>query len=84
MLEAGWAGQCDFLAFVDTPFETRLNRIHEQRNWTADELERREASQLPLDEKRKAADFIVDNSGSLEQSIAQLAKFVTQELSTAD
>jgi dephospho-CoA kinase len=84
MLEAGWAGQCDFLVFVDTPFETRLNRIREKRHWNADELERREASQLPLDEKRQAADFIVDNSGSLERSIAQLAEFVTQRLSTAD
>ncbi|MBI1311648.1 dephospho-CoA kinase [bacterium] len=80
MLEAGWDRLCDFLVFIETPFEDRLNRIHEQRDWTDDEIQRREASQLPLDEKRKAADFVVDNSGSLEQSICQLTQFLTEKL----
>lgn len=84
MLEAGWDRLCDFLVFVETPFKHRLNRIREQRDWTSDELQRREASQLPLDEKRKAADFVVDNSGLLEQSIQQLTQFVTEKLTTAD
>ncbi len=80
MLEAGWDRLCDFLVFVDTPVEDRLNRIRQQRDWTADELQRREASQLPLDEKRKAADFVVNNSGSLPESVQQLMEFVRARL----
>ena len=82
MLEAGWNRQCDFLVFIDTPFEHRLNRVREQRDWTTDELKRREASQLSLEEKQEAADFIVDNSGSLENSIQQLLKFVNDNLAS--
>ncbi len=84
MLEAGWDRLCDYLVFVDTPFEDRLNRIRTQRDWTADELQAREASQLPLEEKRKAADFVVDNSGSLEASIEQLTRFVSEKQLAAD
>lgn len=80
MLEAGWDRLCDFLVFVDTPVEDRLNRIRQQRDWTADELQRREASQLPLDEKRKAADFVVNNSGSLAESVLQLTELVRARL----
>lgn len=82
MLEAGWSQLCDFLVFVDAPVEDRLNRIRQQRDWTADELQRREASQLPLDEKRKAADFVVNNSGSLAESVRQLTEFVRSRLSS--
>ena len=81
MLEAGWSQLCDFLVFVDTPVDDRLNRIRQQRDWTASELQRREASQLPLEEKRKAADFVVNNSGSLAESIRQLTEFVRSRLS---
>jgi dephospho-CoA kinase len=84
MLEAGWEKLCDFLVFVDTPFDDRLSRIRGQRGWTVDDLHAREASQLPLDEKRKAADFVVDNSGSLEESIEQLMRFVAQKQLFAD
>lgn len=84
MLEAGWNRHCDFLVFIDTPFDHRLNRVREQRDWTGEELKRREASQLPLEKKQEAADFIVDNSGSLEHSIQQLLQFVNAKLASRD
>ena len=37
----------------------------------------REASQLPLDRKKELADFVVDNSGDLEDSVRQLQEFVS-------
>ena len=76
MLEAGWNDLCDTIVFVDTPFETRLKRVEENRGWTADELRRREASQISLEDKRAASEFIVDNSGSLERAVEQLAAFI--------
>lgn len=81
MLEAGWNDLCDTIVFVDTPFETRLKRVEENRGWTADELQRREASQVSLDDKQAVSELIVDNSGSLEDAIEQLASFIRQKLS---
>lgn len=82
MLEAGWNRHCDFLIFVDTPLEDRVRRVREQRNWTESELQQRESSQLPIEEKRSAADFIVDNSGTLDQAIRQAAGFISGRLSS--
>jgi dephospho-CoA kinase len=65
MLETGWAGLCDRLVYVDAPRELRLARVGEQRRWTAQEAEAREAAQLPLTEKRLRADHVLDNSASL-------------------
>ena len=80
MLEAGWNDLCDTIVFVDTPFETRLQRVEENRGWTADELKRRESSQVSLDDKRTVSEFVIDNSGSLENAIEQLASFIKQKL----
>jgi dephospho-CoA kinase len=80
MLEAGWNDLCDTIVFVDTPFETRLKRVEENRGWTADELRRREASQVSLEDKRAVSEFIVDNSGSLENAVQQLTAFIDKRL----
>ena len=64
LMESGLADSCDVLVYVDVPYEVRLARVSEARGWDAAELNRREKSQHPLDSKRQAADYIVDNSGS--------------------
>ncbi len=61
LLEAGWESFCDLILFIETPLEERLARAM-QRGWTAGHFADREASQLPLDEKRKRATHILDNS----------------------
>jgi dephospho-CoA kinase len=80
MLEAGWNDLCDTIVFVDTPFETRLKRVEENRGWTADELRRREASQVSIEDKRAVSEFVVDNSGSLANAVQQLASFIDKRL----
>ncbi len=66
MLEAGWHDGCDRLVFIDAPREERLRRAAQQRGWTAEDLEAREAAQLPLTAKAAHADHILNNSASLE------------------
>ncbi len=72
LLEAGWADDCDALIFVDTPFAIRQARVRQNRGWSEDELARREAVQLPVELKRTRAGFVVDNSGSLDESARQM------------
>jgi dephospho-CoA kinase len=71
MLEAGWDRLCDRLVFVDVPREERLRRAH-QRGWTTAQFLAREAAQWPLARKRQRADTIIDNSGSLEETLDQV------------
>jgi len=72
LLETGWADECDHLIYIDTPETHRIERVKTNRNWTAEELKRRESTQLPLNTKRQHADFVIDNSGSIEDASRQL------------
>jgi dephospho-CoA kinase len=72
LLEAGWAGVCDHLVFVDAPPEVRMERIRDKRGWSAEETQRREAAQLPLTRKRSVADHTIDNSSSHESLVQQV------------
>ncbi len=76
LLETGWSDECSHLIFIDTPEHLRIERVRSNRNWTAEELQRREAAQLPLTEKKQRADFIVDNSGPVEDAAAQMTQIL--------
>ena len=77
LLEAGWNDICHAVVFVDTPLELRQARVA-GRGWTPADLECREASQLPLMEKRAAADHVIDNSGPLDEAGRQLLDIFEQ------
>jgi dephospho-CoA kinase len=64
LLEAGWDHLCDQIVFVEVPLEQRQARAR-SRGWNMGELARREATQLPLDEKKRRSTICIDNSGTL-------------------
>jgi dephospho-CoA kinase len=66
MLEAGWNDVCDHLIYIEAPRNVRLQRVARQRGWSEKEVEARERAQLPLTEKAVRADYVFDNSASLE------------------
>jgi dephospho-CoA kinase len=72
ILEAGAAKRFDRLIVVTCSDEQRVVRFAARNKLAIDvarkEVERRMAAQLPEEEKIKAADFVVDNSGSLDQT----------------
>jgi len=63
----GLVSRCDHLIFVDAPLATREARAQASRGWSRGEVSRREAAQLPLEEKRRRADYTVANEGSLDE-----------------
>ena len=76
MLETGWNKLCDWLVYIDAPREARLRRLLEQRGWSTREVEAREGAQLSLLEKKKRADFVLDNSGLPEQVAQQVEELL--------
>ncbi|MGD2175215.1 MAG: dephospho-CoA kinase [Candidatus Brocadiaceae bacterium] len=58
---------CQSLLFVAAPEETRRQRAREGRDMSSEQFSRRSEAQMAVREKRKLADFVVDNSGSLEE-----------------
>ena len=76
LLEAGWQRLCDAVVFIETPDDVRLERVRQRSGWTADELHRREASQLSLSNKRKQSDAVVSNAGRVSDAGQQLLIFL--------
>jgi dephospho-CoA kinase len=74
LVEAGWSDAFHVAVFVDSPREQRLQRAV-ARGWTPEAFARREAAQLPIEEKRLAASHVIDNSGTLEELEAEVARF---------
>lgn len=72
LLEAGWHRMCDEVIYVHAPRVLRLKRLAQQRGWSAKEVQAREQAQLPLTEKVSRADYVVDNSGTPEQTVQQV------------
>lgn len=73
LLEAGWNRLCDAIVFVDATDDQRRQRA-ESRGWSAEQWRAREAAQMPLDDKRKQADWIIDNSQSPDDTRGQVER----------
>jgi dephospho-CoA kinase len=75
LLESGWKHLTDLIIFVDSPEDVRWNRV-KSRGWSIEEWKQREASQFSLDEKRRQADVIIDNSGGFNDLEMQIKKII--------
>ena|SRR5690242_20712384 len=78
ILEAGAAERFDRLIVVTCETVQRIQRFASRMKISLDaardEVARRMAAQLPDEEKVKAADYVIDNSGSLDATGAQVAE----------
>jgi len=87
ILEAGAAGRFDRLIVVTCHPEQRILRFARRLGISEDaaraEVTRRMAAQIPDEEKIKAADFVIDNSGSLDATEQQVQR-VFDELRLAN
>ena len=76
ILEAGAAEHFDRLVVVTCRPDQRIERWAKRMKVSLDEarreVTRRMAAQLPEDEKIKAADYVIDNSGSLDDTRKQV------------
>ena len=72
LLEAGLGPSCDRVLYVDAPLAVRQARVAASRGWTPAELARREAAQMPLDQKRALAHHVIRNDGDPASLRAQV------------
>lgn len=83
LFEAGLAEQCDWIVFVESSPQLRLQRVQRERSWTQEDLERFEKAQKPLDFKRERADYIVDNNSDMDAVRRQVEDVFSRILSAA-
>lgn len=63
---------CDAVLFVEASLETRRARAGRRTGPTEEQFEKREQHQMPVEDKRAGADYVVDNIGTIEELEDQL------------
>jgi dephospho-CoA kinase len=74
MIETGSYKRFDKLIVVCCRPELQLERLMKRDALTADEALRRIASQMPQEEKKKFADYLIDTSGSFDETREQAVR----------
>jgi dephospho-CoA kinase len=82
LVETGQAGSFDLVLVVEADLETRVARLVE-RGLTEADARARIAAHATDEQRRAAADVVMDNSGSLEQLSAQVDRFWAERVAPA-
>lgn len=72
LYESGLTWMVDVVLVVYTDEKTQLQRLMKRNHFSKDEALARIRSQMPIEDKRKRADAVIDNRGPVEQSKQQL------------
>lgn len=72
LFEEGLEKDVDITVTVFVPYEVQLERLLKRDGLTVSEAVSRIRSQMPLAEKKRRADHVVDNSGSREETYQQI------------
>ena len=83
LLEAGWNALSSEVWVVLAPAETRIGRITSSRAVSREEVESRIAHQVDDDTRRRAADVVIENDGTLEDLRTELARLWAERIERA-
>ena len=73
LIEYNYTG-FDEIWLVSLPEKIQLERLMARNKFTEEEAKKRISSQMPLSEKQKVADVILDNSGTIEALKKQIQR----------
>lgn len=77
-IEAGFAPFFDRLVVVWCPEDVQIRRLRERDGLDLPEAERRLKAQLPAAEKKKHAHYVIDTSGTLEETVERTERVYAQ------
>ncbi len=87
LFEASWKDLFDYTVAVYTPVSIILKRIAKRYNISEDKAQKWLEIQLSPEEKARLADFVIDNSGSLEatkEQVRELSLFFKEQAKVVD
>ncbi|MFC6180863.1 dephospho-CoA kinase [Lactiplantibacillus daowaiensis] len=76
LLENGWQHVCDQVIVVSAPLAVVLPRLMARNNLTAAAAQARIDSQMPLAEKVKLADIVIDNGANIDETRQAVLKWL--------
>lgn len=76
LYEANYDRLMDKIMVVYVPESIQLTRLMKRNDLTKDEALSRIQSQMPIEEKKAKADWVIDNSGTIENTINQWSEWM--------
>ncbi|NLA58167.1 MAG: dephospho-CoA kinase [Firmicutes bacterium] len=80
LYEIGLDKRMDTVIVVNVDPEIQLQRLQQRDSLSREEAQRRVDSQMPLALKVQQAEYVIDNSGSIEETLSQVKKIVDELL----
>ncbi len=80
LFEKGYDRLCDTVWTVWLPADVQLSRLMARDGYSREEALERMGAVLSSDEKAARADRVIDNSGSVEQTLAIVSQLLAEEL----
>jgi len=74
LIETKWYERVDLVWLVAVSKEQQIKRAMIRSGMTEEEVKARIAAQMSLEDKKKFADVVLDNSGALEETLEQVHK----------
>ncbi|NQK57655.1 dephospho-CoA kinase [Streptococcus suis] len=78
LYEADYSGEVDEVWLVYVDRAQQLERLMKRNSLSVQDAENRLAAQLSLEEKRGKAQVVIDNSGAVETTLAQVAQLLEE------
>lgn len=72
LFEENLDDRCNEIIVVYAPESLMRERMADRNEWSEEEMSNRLASQMPIEQKKEKADYVIDNSGSLEETKKQV------------
>jgi dephospho-CoA kinase len=72
LYESNWQAKLEKVVVVYVPEQLQLQRLMNRNHLTQEEAEQRISAQMSIEEKKKRADFLIDNSGTMEETKEQV------------
>lgn len=76
VFEAGLEALYDYVMVIDAPEDLRVQRLLASRSMSEADIRARMATQMSSEEKRRRADFVIDNSHGVEELRNALGKLL--------
>jgi len=84
LIEANMQDMFDYIILVYLPYDKQIKRLINRDKTSYKNAEKVIASQMPIEDKKKYADFIIDNSGSIENTKRQVKSLIEKLIKKYD
>lgn len=84
LFETGTADRVDKIAVVSAPLDVQRQRVLAREGWNEEKFNRIISRQMPDQEKRRRADFVIDTGKGMEHAEEQVKKIIANLIGSTD